>query len=159
MIKHKRCMILSFLVLTMTLVSLNPLEALAAEKPAFSDRIFDTTITFANYTDWDNDLCEDDIYFYLDIDFTCFKPTEKYWMYIYATLELPSGTVLAGSVTIFLPAIDTAITLYSLDVATEAGWYTLTTASSFCAARGKVYSSISQYIFDPPTGKGNGLAS
>jgi len=118
----------------------------------------EATITFANYTDWDNDLFEDDIYFYLALNFTDVVVPETAVIETTVYIELPSGTIISGAVRYSVYTVDQVITIYSLDTATEAGWYTVTTVTALLGS-GKSDVSVSQYLFDPPTGKGNGLPS
>jgi hypothetical protein len=134
---------------------LNTGEVLGQNSSCSNDIQLEASIQFANYTDWDNDEFEDDIFILLALDFTAFKSSATATVDITVALELPSGIILVGSVRISVYATDQVITLYSLDAATEAGWYTVTVTTVLLGNSPDV--SVSQYLFDPPTGKGNGL--
>ncbi len=134
----------------------NAPEVLGHDSSRSSDIQLVSTIQFANYTDWDGDQFEDDIYILLVFDFISPISTAITSVDITITLELPSGTILTGSLRVSVYTTDQIITLYILDSATEAGWYTVTSITTLTGSS-KSEISISQYIFDPPTGKGNGL--
>ncbi|MFX0116093.1 MAG: hypothetical protein ACFFB3_16200 [Candidatus Hodarchaeota archaeon] len=122
-----------------------------------NDLSLETTIIWANYTDWDNDGAYDDTYYILDLDFSGTSSNGIVIIDIYLELLYPSGTVANGHIRISVYAVDQTITIYCLDSVTETGWYTVTITTVLVGSGGGPDVSVSSYLFDPPTGKGNGL--
>ncbi len=136
---------------------LNP-QIVAAEN-AFrpNDIDLESTLVFANYTDWDADGDYDDTFYELYLDFTGGRESLVVTIDIYLELVYPSETVATGNTRISVYATDQIITIFCLDSATEPGWYTVTVTTVLIGSAGGPCVSESSYIFDPPTSKGNGL--